>query len=155
MPTVVAINRSVYVLGGMTTARAPPKPPPKGQPPINCSSRQDPILAGVTADTCGANVLDNWRLDIDAAAPPQQPAAGGQPKPPAMAWHAVPANPYVTAGAQPNSVVFGQRYIISVSGRKAAPPTIYKYNIIIAARDLLIDCAGFIESLFSFKLYNH
>jgi hypothetical protein len=89
MPTVVAINGSVFVLGGLAGAKNPPT-----KPPVNCSL--GPGSPGVTIDNCGANVQDNWRLDSS------------------MKWSPLPSNNLTVPGAMPNSVVVANRYILTI-----------------------------------------
>ena len=91
-PTVVAINSSLYVMGGFAGAKNPPL-----KPPVNCSL--GPGNPGVTIDNCGANVQDNWRLDV---------SSGG------MVWMPLPSNNLTVPGGQPNSVVVARRYILTV-----------------------------------------
>ena len=114
MPTVVAINSSVYVMGGLAGAKNP-----SSKPPVNCSL--GPQSPGVTVDNCGANIQDNWRLAVGSS--------GG------MAWTQLPSNTLTVPGAQPNSVVVANRYILTVgydkgdgAGYISHPSTDFKAN---------------------------
>jgi hypothetical protein len=86
---VIAVNSSVFVLGGLADSTGPT--PAK---PINCSG----LNPGVTLETCRATVLDNWVLDTSGT----------------MSWSKLPTNAYAHGGMSPSAVVFKNRYIINV-----------------------------------------
>ena len=87
--TVIAINTSVYVLGGLADSTGlPPKKP------VNCSG----LNAGASLKTCRATVLDNWVLDTAGA----------------MRWSRLPTNAFSHGGMSPSAVVVQQRYILNL-----------------------------------------
>ena len=85
---VIAVNSSVFVLGGLADSTGPT--PTK---PVNCSG----LNAGVSLKTCRATVLDNWVLDTAT-----------------MVWSQLPTNPHAHGGMSPSAVVFKNRYIINL-----------------------------------------